>query len=774
MADAPSSAEETLPVAESYVPIIDIDWIERILDGTHKLPMFQMGDEVCVVDDGLDRVFDHGLKPSSLDSPRLEHLEDDLDERKCNTTYQRIEDTYCKCELAPLFCYETGKYVSETKNFLMGHVHTELGPMTIYRCFLRQIELQKNALTATHEGRESPSEARHFTDVDGNIAVAGVESNDATHQAAMTENNEDRDPDAEGAASSISDDQWVDVLHLLPPREGESQTKLDSPVDAEPSVALSESVLLEKDHGTHTSENIDTTTTEDQVGPEEDCNISPTPKGINNPDGLDTDPTAHITVMSSEVGEGQDKQSCGDSLYADSDVGRVVERSEDNDWVCICVSDKVARVAKEARENALADLTKVLHFLVVDETDFPYQKETNPWMVQLLDERLHEAFQDILDELECLEEVKRLPKRGHFHPHINSGMSNIIRKHIDDIGDFLIAEVRVMMLVKDFLSDMVSHEMGTIAWPPHGTKQETIATVNRHNRTCGGLSQRVLFFMNHVAQFFPQHTMSQSQKRDLGPSLRIDGIYAQKFVSLPLERWGGLDSLLDIHENDAVMYTLVACIYSFANNKVYANIDEDSMAGFEDIDLSDDESKIVKGIWLGERTAPGRGAYTALELPRCSDCEDPLSLRSHGRLAYGGPDDATKEFTVKHIHYSLPTGALRTIEVDDEDFYRLYRQKNGEAHREEAERSVTPASAQGTKLVCVGTERGDVNLFDFNRMMEFYHCEDFMGVFTQRLKPPRGNDSSWTYLVFEDGQAKWVARANVIKGPEHESWLAAN
>ncbi|MCJ1391271.1 hypothetical protein MMC18_004134 [Xylographa bjoerkii] len=678
MSDTSSSTEEALPSANDSVPVIDIDWIEKILDGTYDLPKFQMGDEVCVVnnDSTIQKLY-HDLQLSRLHSSRPVNPEAEVDERDAESI-------------------------------------------------------------------------------------------------------DDSEADGEGPASSLGDDQWEDVVHPLPHVEGESPVQLNRPVADEPSITPSGSRNAKEDRQPHIPEDNDVAATDNQGILKENSHVTRTPMVATGSDILDARLATEHTVTLSEVSGSQHNDNCKDSLHKDTEYPTcgeedVIERSEDNDWVCICVSDKVARVAKEARKDTLVKLTSSLGFLAKGETDFPYQKETNPWMVQLFDERLRKSFQRILDGLECLEEVKRQPKRGHGHPHINSRMSDIIKEHIEDIGDILVGEIEAMLLVKDFLTDMINQEPGTTAWPWHGTEQESMAAVNRNSRKAGGLSQRVLLFLNHLIRFFPQDTMSM-YARDVSPTLRVEGRYDQKFTDLPFERWGGLETLLDIHENDAVMHALATCIYAFAFNSVYLNIDRGLEAEFDEVHLTETESAIVKGIWLGEEPARGRNLFFLM--PPSTYGGDDRSPESSG---HEHAEDTlrciTKLITIKCIYHQRRPGDTRTVEVDNEDFYRLYRKYKGRVHPQEKDEPVSPASqdpSQKIKFVYVGVESLDVGLIDYKLMVDFYRCEDLDGIFMQRLRPPTRNDASWPYLVVENGQASWVAQIHATKGSDHRSWSAAD
>ncbi|MCJ1385878.1 hypothetical protein MMC17_009002 [Xylographa soralifera] len=745
MADTPSAIDEALRLTESFVPVIDIDWIEGVLDGTIDLPKFQMGDEVCVVDHTPDQEYDSCPDHSSVGLPPPVHPERNADERLRHVTHEDIINSYCSCEVAPSFSYRMGK------------------PVTAWP---PQVDFSISRSICTD--CESCTEARHSADPDHSIAGAYHKSKDAMYQLAEAVNNQDCEHDTEVPASTTSDDQWKDVFPLLQLEEGETQMKLNRSADAKASPIPSTLGPSKEDHGSRTLEEIGATVMDDQLGPEEDSGATRATRGTTNLKELVPGHATEIASTPNEVGAGRDKETCGDSLHTDTSgptpgEDGLIEMSEDNDWVCICVSDKVARVAKKAREDVLVNLTKVLGFLVKDETDFPYQKETNPWMVQLFDERLHKAFQRILVDLECLEEVNMKPKHGHGHPHINSRMSKIIKDHIENIGKCLVAEVEAMMLVKDFLADMVDHELGIIASPKRGTNHEFIAAMNRHFKVCGGLNERFLSFLGYLLRLSPQERMSLP-KRNVGPGRRIEGHYYQRFVELPMERWGGLESLLDIHENDAVMNALATSIYRIAVSGAYLNIGSAAAAGFGEVCLSEVVAGVKLRIWLGEEEI---ATYSPADIRTYITYHHPVVSFRH-RQVEDTLQDVTKTFTIKHIYHRPETSPQLVIKTDNKDFYRLYRQYMGKIHPEEVDGPYTPApqdSAWGIKLVCVGVESLDVDLDDFKQMMETYDCEDYNNVFTQRLMPPR------PLITHEDVRWPRMKRSgshDQLKGTDHE------
>ncbi|MCJ1322491.1 hypothetical protein MMC15_007840 [Xylographa vitiligo] len=747
MADTLSAIYEAIRLTESFVPLIDIAWIEGVLDGTISLPEFQMGEEVGVVTHDPNEELGGSPDHSSVGLPTRVHSECDADERLPHPTHEDGINSYCNCQVTPFLSDEVGRYRGEAHGDHVSienvetehrHVHTELGPMTRIECLRRPIVLFGKPVgvnssaqvgfsipKSISRGAESCIESTDVADLDHNITGASLEGKDATHQLAEADNNKESEPNTEGPASTISDDQWEYVSHILPLEEVESQTKLDCTVDTERSVIPSVSGLLEEDQEQRIPEHIGATTIYNHANPDEAVVA------------IFSSPETEATITSSEVGEGQYTQSLGDSIHSDTSAPTgLINMADDNDWVCICVSSKVARVAKEAREMVLAHLTKVLGFIVKDETDFPYQKETNPWMIRLFDERLLKALQHILDDLECLEEVLTKPKHGHGHPHINSRMSGIIEEHIHNIGDILVAEVEAVILVKDFLTDMVDHELGTIAWAERNTKHKFIAVVNQHTRQSGGLNLRMIWFLSYLQRLSPHEKMSLP-KRNVGPGRRIEGHYYQRFVELPLERWGGLESLLDIHEDDAVMNALAYSVYGVAVCGAYLNVGPAARFGFGRINLSETGARVKLSIWFGERDI---AMYSSADINFHIVSHHPDLQNAQGQVDATTPI-TMQPFTIKHICLQPQAHSQLVIETDDKDFFRLYRQYKGDIHPQEAAGPGSPAledSAQKINLVGAGTENLEVNLDDFKAMMETYDCEDYKDSFTQRRWPLRG------------------------------------
>ncbi|MCJ1416956.1 hypothetical protein MMC32_003295 [Xylographa parallela] len=569
MSGTPPVTDQTLWLTEPSVPVIDINWIEGVLDGTISLPKFQMGDGVCVVDHVSDEELGHGPQLSLAEVPTSVRHERGAGERERHTAYEDIIDTFGSCVIPPLLSTSTINKLLETGN------------------------------------------------------------------------SEECESNTECPATPTSDEQWEDVCHLLPLKQGQSQSKPDCLVDTKASIIPSVSGPSKHDHGSRTPGKIGATPWHDQLGPEDDNDLTCATMGTTNRNGTVPGPTTEMTSTSSEVSTDGDEERRGKSIHADtSGPTRLIGMSEDIDWVCICVSDKVARVAKEAREKYLADLTEVLGFLAKGEREFPYQKETNPWMVQLFDERLREAFQRILDDLKCLEEVKRKPK----HLHINSRMSDIIKERIDDLGESLVTEVEALMLVKDFLTDMVDHELGTTGLSQRGTKHDFIPATKRYRRPSGGLNVLCLNFVSYLMSLPPQHKMSLP-KKNLGPGLRIEGIYYQRFTELPLERWGGLETLLDIHENDAVMNALARSVFRIVASGAYLSIDPATEAEIDEVRLSEVEAAAMLDIWLGERDV---GEYSSTYINTYIALHHPHVSIAH-RQDEDTVDDITKPSTVKCV-----------------------------------------------------------------------------------------------------------------------------
>ncbi|MCJ1282704.1 hypothetical protein MMC26_002029 [Xylographa opegraphella] len=233
-------------------------------------------------------------------------------------------------------------------------------------------------------------------------------------------------------------------------------------------------------------------------------------------------------------------------------------------------------------------------------------------------------------------------------------------------------------------------------------------------------------------------------KCDLGAGLRFQGLYRQGFTETPLDRWGGLESLLDIHETDAVMQSLVRLVHSFAANSMYLNIDDSDAAEFGELPrlpLLDGEDTAVERVWLGERPTASWNAPSATQFTARASC-DCSPGPTTDRQVEDTPQDLTIPFTIKHICHQPETGPQLVIEADNLDFYRLYRQYMGEHHPEDAAGPTIPAlrdPVRRIKLLCVGVERLDVGLDDFEAMMQSYGCEDYTGACTQWLLPRRAS-----------------------------------
>ncbi|MCJ1282703.1 hypothetical protein MMC26_002028 [Xylographa opegraphella] len=530
MADTTSGPNEVPRSDKCFVPGIDIDWIEAVLKGTISLPNFQVGGEVGMIDDESAGEYGHRLQLCSSGLSTPVHQECDSEEQLRHVIYEADINNHCNCDIAPFFSYGTGLYVGEKHHDLVSteheysknaHVHTELGPMTRMDCFRRQVELfgdpgdvlpptlvDSGISNAILVNNGFSIETAHTAELDHNINGTCLDNEDATLQQAEEDNNKDPESDPEDLALSIGDDQWEDVYYFMPLESDASHMELARPADADSASIPSAMEPPEEDHKSRTSETIDVATMHDRLGPDEANEAAGTIIETRNSIEPISAPVTDIARTFSEVSAGQDQETCGSSYYVDmsgssSEEDGLTNMSVDNDSVCICVSDMVARVAKEARANFLASLAEVLRYLVKEDIDFSYQKETNPWIVQLFDKWLHKAFEHILIDLECLDEVTTKPTYGSGHRHINCRMSDLVEEHIENVGNSLLAEVKATILVKHFTSDMVNFERGTIAWPQHGTKHKSIVSVNQHCRLYGGLSGRISLFLLNLGLLVP-------------------------------------------------------------------------------------------------------------------------------------------------------------------------------------------------------------------------------------------------------------------------------
>ena len=586
---------------------------------------------------------------------------------------------------------------------------------------------------------ESCTAADHMANLGHNSPNTCPESKDATEQLAAAEGHQNSEPDTEDRASSNSDDQWEVLFHLLPLEEDGSETEPHATRDVENSSLPASWKSLTNEYESGSLEKIGAVTMQEQHGLVKDNDTPRVPTSPTNLDEPVSRPATENISTCNEVGASDDEESCAYSVHTDTGgpIG-TVNTADHKDWGCICVSVEVARIATEAREQILEDLTKVLGFIVDGETDFPYRQESNPWMVKSFDERLGKAFQHIVDDLQCLDEATTKPKHGHRHTHINNRISDIIKAHIDNIGLSLVAEVEAMILVNDFLSDMVQHELRTTAWPPRGTTAETIAALNRESRQHGGLNPRLFHSLSYLQSMAPRQKMSLP-KRDVGPGLRIEGLYSQFSVEHPLGRWGGLDSRLDIHESDAVMDALARSVYGIAVCGAYLGNGPAVRATFGEVRLSDMEARSRLGVWFGEREA---AMYFS------TDVEFHIATyHAHGppsnKLVEHSPPPhiATERFTIKHIRHKPDAHSPLVIETNHQDFYRLYQRYRGTIHPEEVSGHDIPGVhhvAWDIRLVCAGTVSVDIGLADFEAMMEVYHCERHQDRFTQRRWPERG------------------------------------
>ena len=597
MSDSSPSTKDALPSANLFFPVLNMHWVEGVLNGTYPMPKFRPGDRVRLADDDSCSELDQASQVSASGSSSPVLPEEDADQRGSHVAGGCAEGYLSSCEYPPLIAVRSGLG-------MQYKICGKTGAATLPTDF--------NVLSPTSEVSGSLTQPSRVDDAMFDVDTASQECLDALNQL----QEEGHKKDSENGTGVES---WV---------------KGDSHLDC-----------------------ASTNTTE--------------------PDKLETSCKTEDAMTSSETDRSQNINIYEEDLCDDVEVSidEMVDRNldfDDPNCVCICLSDMVAGVAMKVRENTLKTLTKTPGSLVKNEMKYPYQKETNPWMVRTFDKKLHAALLRLLDELECLEEVKSHPKRGYGCVDIPSRMYVTINHSIEDVGSLWIAEIKTLKLVQDFLTDMVAHELKCFL-PKHRSDHDSIEAMNSIGNMYG-LSHRIIFFVQHLMSLFPDASKQYFKK------VHASG---RRHTAIALERWGGLQGLLNIHENDTIMDALVSCIHSFAFSIFYVKEDRDAIAGIKELHLSEPESTVLKRIWLGmiplylvkpifsvNKVVPRRYDHSPIPLDAKHIEDDNSDIDYDHEYVNIKTDDLNVEDNVPNVEKNVPN-----IDNDVPNVIKLYTKK---------------------------------------------------------------------------------------------------
>lgn len=242
--------------------------------------------------------------------------------------------------------------------------------------------------------------------------------------------------------------------------------------------------------------------------------------------------------------------------------------------------------------------------------------------------------------------------------------------------------------------------------------------------------------------------------------------YSREGLELPLDRWGGLATLLHIREDEIIMDYLVNFIIWYSSSYVMTDDPIYHTRLLRDIRLGAQEREIVERIWLGEKQ---EGTAEALEnaCPVCSEFPTevldpvPVSLPEvEGHLSV--QHESASRWILKAVR-KKPDMSLsgkvefvmdpreRFIEVVDSDFYYLYYKYTGKVHPDDQE-------GRGTRMAYRGPTYKhhvliDIQGEDWLDMVEKYEfdsarCE-------QDWKPYRGNEALRAIMSAKKDGEEW-------------------
>lgn len=380
---------------------------------------------------------------------------------------------------------------------------------------------------------------------------------------------------------------------------------------------------------------------------------------------------------------------------ADKNIGAIEVISEDDlDPGCLCASDAVINIILRQREAAMHKLDAALGMVQEDEPQSLSRQYSLSVTGRLLDKHISECLE--LLETDLAKETANNP-RGEQAEHISAEMRIIMEYHIEQALEETNRELQSLTITKIFLEMMIYHEYFASEQSSSVTFVEYIRGLRWSDRSTVGLKKRFEVLLNHMVlsglSDVPDNTVEYFF-RNTSPS-NLGGKYSKEGLELPLERWGSLESLLHIRENDRIMSYLVNFILWLTST--YAVTEDPTLVTplLRDIELSAEEQGVLSKIWLGEE----QEGITTVEKNMCLVCSkaqtelkaDSLVSLSHGESGIGLQPGSSVGWIMKAVRKRPDTSLAgkrdflegaedRIIQVFDKDFYNLYHKYTGEVH----------------------------------------------------------------------------------------------
>jgi len=462
---------------------------------------------------------------------------------------------------------------------------------------------------------------------------------------------------------------------------------------------------------------------------------------------------------------------------ADKNIGAIEVISEDDlDPVCLCASDAVINIILRQREAAMHKLDAALGMVQEDEPQSLSRQYSLSVTGRLLDKHISECLE--LLETDLAKETAN-NTRGEQAEHISAEMRIIMEYHIEQALEETNRELQSLTITKIFLEMMIYHEYFASEQSSSVTFVEYIRGLRWSDRSTVGLKKRFEVLLNHMVlsglSDVPDNTVEYFF-RNTSPS-NLGGKYSKEGLELPLERWGSLESLLHIRENDRIMSYLVNFILWLTST--YAITEDPTLVTplLRDIELSAEEQEVLSKIWLGEE----QEGITTVEKNMCLVCSkaqtelkaDSLVSLSHGESGIGLQPGSSVGWIMKAVRKRPDTSLAgkrdflegaedRIIQVFDKDFYNLYHKYTGEVHPDDhGKHAHDTASSPSEPTMPIPAPRKvykrhvllDIEGEDWTDMMQKYGyhpaCRE------QDIQPYRGMEALRFILATEKNGLEW-------------------
>lgn len=480
-----------------------------------------------------------------------------------------------------------------------------------------------------------------------------------------------------------------------------------------------------------------------------------------DPSTMNSNPTISGTQKDKQDKQGAEYECSGPVDNKNTVKETITE--DDLDLGCLCASDEVIGIMLEKREAAMAKIEAVLRS-TEEVNHWPLSKQhAMSWIGEVLDKHIAEHLG--LLEADLAEDAVNNPREENAE-HFDADMKVIMEYQMSQALEKTRREVQRIMMVKHIVEMLIYHEYLTSKHSLSSTFPEYLMELRWSDEPSAGLKKRLTVLFNHmvvggdpldeIVEYFLGDPSPENPKwRD-----SRDGL------ELPLERWGGLATLLHIHENDAIMSYFVNFIIWYSSTYVMTDDPIYHTKLLRDIKLSAQDREIIEKIWLGEKQ---EGTAEVAE-NTCLICSNfpteildsvPVSLpefEGHLGLQHGSASHWIVKAVRKKPDMSLP-GKMdfvmdpreRLIEVVDSDFYYLYYKYTGKLHPDEHRPSGTRMAYRGPTYkhhVLI-----DIQGEDWIDMMEKYgfdsaRCE-------QDRKPYRGNEALRAMVSAKKNGEEW-------------------